>query len=555
MARRTDSTASADDVAGESAPGESAGASTETGEPTSGPGDPGMATAAGESPFFVWIRCLDLRRRPGWLGGVCAGIAHRFGLDPVIVRGIVVVIGVLGGPVALLYALGWFLLPDERGEIHAQELVRGRMTRALSGIVVVFLLSFLPLAQGFWFAGSFYWGDLGWGGVALRIAWTGVLIAAALVAVVWLAQRSAAPRAAATGDTASTADGGAASTVASGPVAADGTQATPSSSATEVPTASPVTRPEPSAGGAAASAFMAPATTLTEPGEPTPPPAEADAEELAAWKASQDEWQRQRALWVAEQKRTDLERRRGAARARALAAAEVRRERKRLRRARPRASGGVVGLIAGLALVTAAISAWIAQAGPETQGAEWMIGAGVLTLVLGVGIVIVGLMRRRSGALSLLGIAAVLLLAVAVAYPNGRQMLPIGSWYSLDRDHDGRYVQLAGDTEIMVFDRTSGRVPTIDLRQYAGAVHVEVDPAAAVRLEFDTASPTQAANGLLYRPDGSVEVWEPSSAGRGTATYGEGETDLVLHLWLGGGAGIDVSMRSAEVTEPEGAVS
>jgi len=132
-----------------------------------------------EPGFFGWLRRLDLPRRPGWLGGVCAGAAERLGVDPLLVRGVVVVIAVLGGPAALLYALAWFLLPDADGTIHAQELGRGRVSRAVPGIVGVFLLSFLPLAQGFWFTGAFYWGDPGWAGAALRVLWTAALIAAA----------------------------------------------------------------------------------------------------------------------------------------------------------------------------------------------------------------------------------------------------------------------------------------------------------------------------------------------------------------------------------------
>ena len=60
--------------------------------------------------FFLWVRSLGLVRQPGWIGGVSAGIADRLGIDVVIVRGILVVIAVLGGPAVLLYALAWLVL-------------------------------------------------------------------------------------------------------------------------------------------------------------------------------------------------------------------------------------------------------------------------------------------------------------------------------------------------------------------------------------------------------------------------------------------------------------
>src|SRR5690606_7130960 len=143
-----------------------------------------------ESGFFTWLRGLGLQRQSGWLGGVCGGIAARIGLDPLLVRGIAVVLAVVGAPVALLYAIAWFLLPDEGGTIHAQQLGHGRVTRALPGIIAVFLASFLPITQGFWYAGALYWGDVGWGGSLARFVWTGVLLVVVIVLVVWLARRS-----------------------------------------------------------------------------------------------------------------------------------------------------------------------------------------------------------------------------------------------------------------------------------------------------------------------------------------------------------------------------
>jgi phage shock protein PspC (stress-responsive transcriptional regulator) len=47
------------------------------------------------------------------LGGVCAGLARRFGLSPNGVRLIFVVSCVLPGPQFLLYIALWILMPSE----------------------------------------------------------------------------------------------------------------------------------------------------------------------------------------------------------------------------------------------------------------------------------------------------------------------------------------------------------------------------------------------------------------------------------------------------------
>ena len=54
-----------------------------------------------------------MRRDPAnrVLGGVCAGIANRFGVDPLMVRVVVVVAAFFGGVGVALYALGWVALP------------------------------------------------------------------------------------------------------------------------------------------------------------------------------------------------------------------------------------------------------------------------------------------------------------------------------------------------------------------------------------------------------------------------------------------------------------
>jgi phage shock protein PspC (stress-responsive transcriptional regulator) len=480
-------------------------------EPDAAPasGAPTSASAPSETGFFTWLRGLGVLRQNGWLGGVCAGIATRIGIDPLLVRGIAVVLAVVGAPVVLIYAVAWFLLPDAHGTIHAKELGHGRVTRALPGIVAVFLLSFLPLTQGFWYAGALYWGDLGWGGAAGRIIWTAVLLAGLVVLVVWLARRSS-------------------SEIPVTPATTDDRPETvpqfPAEAAEAAPTAVAFT-----AAAAAASATTASAP-LAEPGEPPAPPTDASAEELANWKASQEEWQKQRAAWAAEQRRSERDRRQAEAQAQAVEAARLARERTRIRKlTRPRASAGIVFLVLGVALVSGAIAAFTAAQTPDTRGAEWMIGAAVLVLVLGLGTVAVALGRRRSGALAFFSMLAVAALAVAIIVPADRRVIPLG-YYTIASDTSGRYAQLAGSPRFHVADRDAATTPTVDLLQYAGDVAVFLEPGATFQLVFTTPSPSTWVS--LYESIGTSGRTSNYHVidGHLTLLVGTGRPDLVLRF-------------------------
>jgi phage shock protein C len=47
------------------------------------------------------------------IAGVCAGLASYFGLDPVIMRVIFVVLALAGGPGILLYLILWIVMPED----------------------------------------------------------------------------------------------------------------------------------------------------------------------------------------------------------------------------------------------------------------------------------------------------------------------------------------------------------------------------------------------------------------------------------------------------------
>lgn len=144
--------------------------------------------------FFAWIRNLGIvRSNDRWFTGVAGGIAAKANIDPLIVRGVFVVLALLGGPGLLLYLIGWLLLPDTQGRIHAEEIIRGR---AQSGVfitaIVIAAFVFIPVLFGILLAAPFtMWGWDGWGIIGVpdwlsaTIAWV-CWIAILVFAGIWL---------------------------------------------------------------------------------------------------------------------------------------------------------------------------------------------------------------------------------------------------------------------------------------------------------------------------------------------------------------------------------
>jgi len=48
------------------------------------------------------------------IAGVCAALANRFGVSPLLVRVIFLLSMLLPGPQILIYLAGWILIPDEK---------------------------------------------------------------------------------------------------------------------------------------------------------------------------------------------------------------------------------------------------------------------------------------------------------------------------------------------------------------------------------------------------------------------------------------------------------
>src|SRR5699024_9365490 len=145
---------------------------------TSTPPPPPPADPGAMDGFFDSLRRMNLpRSQERWIGGVAGGIGARLGIDPLIVRGVFLVITLFGGLGLLVYGLGWALLPEAAdGRIHLQEAIRGRFDAALVGAIVFTVIGLSRV--GFWWDG--------WFGIPYMI---GVLALVALVVVIAAAVR------------------------------------------------------------------------------------------------------------------------------------------------------------------------------------------------------------------------------------------------------------------------------------------------------------------------------------------------------------------------------
>jgi signal transduction histidine kinase/phage shock protein PspC (stress-responsive transcriptional regulator) len=103
-----------------------------------------------------------LRRDPerGVLAGVAAGLARRFGVDPLIVRVGFIAASAAGGFGLALYLLGWAVMPGEDGARAPVERIAGRRETWLvvAGMVMLALATLLLLRQwGIWFSDAIVW--------------------------------------------------------------------------------------------------------------------------------------------------------------------------------------------------------------------------------------------------------------------------------------------------------------------------------------------------------------------------------------------------------------
>jgi phage shock protein PspC (stress-responsive transcriptional regulator) len=115
-----------------------------------------------------------LRRdtKNGLIAGVCAGLARRLGVDPIILRVGFVAASAAGGTGLVVYALAWALIPAEGAErAPVAHLTGRRETWMVVGGIVLLLVSALLLLRewGIWFSDAVVWPLLLAGGGAALI--------------------------------------------------------------------------------------------------------------------------------------------------------------------------------------------------------------------------------------------------------------------------------------------------------------------------------------------------------------------------------------------------
>ncbi|MDI6023929.1 PspC domain-containing protein [Leucobacter sp. UT-8R-CII-1-4] len=173
----------------------------DTTPPQGGPqGNNGPSFERGSDRFFTWLRGLDITRSGDrWIAGVAGGIAAKAKIDPIIVRGVFIVLALLGGPGILLYIAAWLMLPDASGRIHLEELFRGRASAgAVVAAIVLGAVLIVPTIIVFFrtvFLGPWGWDTWGvlptWLQVTFGVLWWAVAVPAlAIWLITWLSSRS-----------------------------------------------------------------------------------------------------------------------------------------------------------------------------------------------------------------------------------------------------------------------------------------------------------------------------------------------------------------------------
>ena len=486
--------------------------------PATAPEEPAPTAARGANAgdrFFSWTAGLGLVRGDGWIGGVAAGIAARLRIDPLIVRGILVVVGLFGFPVVFLYALAWAVLPDLDGRMPLQDALRRHFEPAQVGILGLMLVGLIPLGPGLVLVGGIPQGMLtpglgGWSALSALLVGAGLVIAAVLLFIILRAARHSArpadpgvPRTQRTASAADAAPDVSAAATGSGPVAAADAQGTDAAGfAASAPAFSAEFSPGLSPEDAPRDAGMLPQSpsepsethtlprSLSEAGtaEPKRPhPTDDDAyaawrEQHAAWKVQDDAWRRQQQ--DADRAVREQARRERQERAAAFAAEAA--ERRRLRRVtKPRTPLSAVAVVIGVALIAGTATAlWQRDVLAPARGLF------VAALVFGLSMVVAGALRRRSGFLAFATVVTLLAAGTAATVPVvqtlhlGTYWLAVGDSSQPPTSASDPFVQQWGDLTITALD--DGVDGTVYVKKGSGSTQIMPGPLdASVRMDID----------------------------------------------------------------------
>ena len=395
--------------------------------------------------FFDSLRGSGLMRtNERWIAGVAGGVAHRFDLDPTLVRCVWVVLSLFAGVGLVLYGLAWALLPEESdGRIHLEEALSGRFNAGLAGAIGMTIVGMSTFGSGF--IPNWYIHEVGIAAAMWPLFWLG-LIVLAIVFLIRSAQDRRMSRKTARGPQ------GPQPWHASAPGAAQAPGSHPGSQA----------GPAGQAGGFASAAGSASAWDSSAPGSGAP-----------SW---QSRSYRQRPPYQP-------------------APMPVRPARPR----RPGPGSSLSLAVLGLGLLTAA-GIWYATATHRVgllQGQFFLIGT--LVALLGAGIVASGLRRRRGGWMTVLGwpvlfVAAIPALATASIVPTSLARMPFETlrssttvasstvtWKELTASASGGSVARSKDIGDLTLDlrgmpaEEAGKLSTITAHLDVGTLRIKTD--------------------------------------------------------------------------------
>ncbi|PRZ06963.1 phage shock protein C (PspC) family protein [Isoptericola sp. CG 20/1183] len=495
------------DTPGPDTPGGAAGPGGTDG--AAAPPPPAPPSRPAGDGFFDSVRRIGVTRSDDrWVGGVAAGIADRFRLDPLLVRGLLILSFFVAGAGLVLYGVAWALLPERSdGRIHLQEAIRGTFDVAMVGAGITTLLGLI------WGGGFWPW----WGGPA---EWVSVLLWIAFwVAVVWLIvklvrSRSQSPRPVPS----SAAPGYPTGAPPSAPFPQE-TGMSPSEPFTPAPRASyvPAAPPAGGVGATSSTAYAAPPTPPVRPGVPqyAAPPAPPAPSVPPAPPAP---------------------------------------------RPRRTVGGGTVGAVVGLVLLAGA-ALLVADRVLDVTLPLWPVWVGTAVVVVGVGIVIGGLRGLRGGWLTVLAWFGIVTAATAWSFASEDDPWP---WdepqvttmsgtvisqgtvtpRSVAAAEDGIRVQFGeADIDLTQLDLsgvTPGDPVEVPIDMTAGRTVVEIPADTAVEISADV-----NAGNLVIDVDDQRAV--TSGFTGGPADY---QTDEVAEL---GGAvlQLDIDARAGEIVIKE----
>ena len=147
---------------------------TENTETTAGPAYPPAPAPMTRPP-------LRRSRTDRVIGGVAGGFGEWLGIDPVVVRVVLVILAIFGGSGLLLYAAGWLFIPDEGATTSEAErfIAKGQRPGSTTRTVLIVIAAVLIAAAviNVLTAGPLHvWGFSGGGSILLLLAVGGVVL-------------------------------------------------------------------------------------------------------------------------------------------------------------------------------------------------------------------------------------------------------------------------------------------------------------------------------------------------------------------------------------------